>query len=245
MSTSRIADGLLCAPHLLCNASLKDAAALQFHFVDEHGFSRTRPLKPANSTALDSQDEKMSLDREAQGACPSRKRKSSSCTRALEWMPPQSFDDTPVSPGEPSLYRPQKRPRRTPPTICPTVFSLDEGLSDDQAAYNVMDSVILSPPYSLSIEGDDKCTDLECDLFPSHSTNPNDTIESFEPEDDNDTTLFDQYLRPPSPSPPLPPDDAASEMSGATLIDAGRDQSRGSPELYNGGIEDSRRCVGE
>ena len=82
-------------PNPLCDASLQDALALQFHFVDDHRFSRTRPVKPANLTALDSQDEKMPLDKEVQGACPSHKRKSSSCTRALE--PPQSFHDTPAS----------------------------------------------------------------------------------------------------------------------------------------------------
>ena len=53
---------------------------------------------------------------------------------------------------------------------------------------------------------------LEGDLFRSHCTTPSGTIETFEPEDDNDTTLFDQYLRPPSPSPPLSPDDAASDL---------------------------------
>jgi hypothetical protein len=88
---------------LKVKSSSKSAAALQYHFVDEHGFSRTCPVKPANITALDSQDEKMPLDKDTQGDRPSRKRKSSSCTRALEWMPSQSFHDTPVSPGEPSL----------------------------------------------------------------------------------------------------------------------------------------------
>jgi hypothetical protein len=56
-------------------------------------------------------------------------------------------------------------------------------------------------------------------------------IYSPEPEEDHDDTLFDQYLRSPSPSPPPSPDDAASELSGVTLIDAERHQSRGSLEL--------------
>jgi hypothetical protein len=219
-------------PHPLCDTSLKDAAALQYHLVDEHGFSRTCPVKPANMTALDSQDEKIPLDKDTQGARPSRKRKPSSCTRALEWMPSQSFHDTPASPEEPSVCRRQKRPRRTPPAICPTVLSLDEGLSDDHTAYNVTDSVMLSHPYLPSIEDDDKCTDLDCDLFPSNCTKPHDTIDSPEPEDDHDDTLFDRYLCSPSPLPPSSPDDAASEWSGLTLIDAERHQPRGSLELY-------------
>lgn len=94
---------------------------------------------------------------------------------------------------------------------------------------------MVSPPqYTLSIEDSDKCTDLNSDLFPSRCTTPNDTIDSFEPGDVNDDIIFDQYLRSPSPSPSLTPspDDTASELSGATLFDAGRDPSRGSPELY-------------
>jgi hypothetical protein len=53
---------------------------------------------------------------------------------------------------------------------------------------------MLSPPYSRSIEDDDKCTDFDDDLFPSYCTIPNDTIDSFETEDVNADTLFDQYL---------------------------------------------------
>jgi hypothetical protein len=147
-------------------------------------------------------------------------------------MPPQSFDDQPASSEELSLCHPRKRLRHIPPAICPTVLSLDEGLPDDQTAYNVTDSIMLSPLYILSIEDSDKCTDLDCDLFPSRYTTPNDTIDSLEPRDVDDDTMFDQYLRSPSPSPPPSLDRAASELSGATLIDTGRDPSRGSPELY-------------
>jgi len=220
----------LTCPYPLCDVPLKDATAFQCHLVDDHGFSRIRPVKPANLMSLDSQGEKMSLDEEAQSTLPSRKRKSSSCTRALEWMPPQSFGDTPASPGEPSLCHPRKRLRHIPPAISPTVLSLDEGLLDDQTAYNVTDSVMLSPPYTLSIEDSDKCTDLDGDLFPSRFPTPSDAVDSLKPEDINDDALFDQYLR--SPSPPPSPDRAASGLSGATLIDAGRDPSRGSPESY-------------
>lgn len=224
-------------PHLLCDTSLQNGAALQYHFVDEHGFSRTTPLRPANIISLDLQDEGMPLDRVIQGARPSRKRKSSSSTRALEWMPSQSFHDTAASTGESLLCRRQKRPRLTPPAICPTVLSLDEGMSDDHTAYDVTNSIVLSPPYLLSIEDDDQCTDLECDLFPPNCTNPHGTIDSPEPEDNHNDTLFDQYLRSPSPSPPLSPDDSASELSGVTLIDAERHQSRGSLELYTETLE--------
>ncbi|KIW56900.1 hypothetical protein, variant [Exophiala xenobiotica] len=90
---------------------------------------------------------------------------------------------------------------------------------------------------ALAFTGDgDKSTDLGSDLFPSHCTTPHDAIGSLEPGDvDVDVdAIFNQYLCSPSPSPPPAPspDDVVSELSGATLFDAGRDPSRGYPELY-------------
>jgi hypothetical protein len=132
--------------------------------------------------------------------------------------------------GEPLLYRPPKRLRQTPPAICPQVLSIGEDVSNDQTTHIPLELAILSPPYLTSIEDDDKCTDLECDLFVSYCTTPHDTVAPLKPDDIDEDTLFDQYLRSPSPSPPPSPDDAASELSRATLIDAERDQSCGSTE---------------
>ena len=56
---------------------LKDAAAFQCHLAYEHGLSRTRPVNPASSAALDSQDKKMPVDKEVLSVRPSRKHKSS------------------------------------------------------------------------------------------------------------------------------------------------------------------------
>jgi hypothetical protein len=44
-------------------------------------------------------------------------------------------------------------------------------------------------------------------------------------DDSNLYTLFDQYLRSPSPPPSLSPKDATSELSGITPTDAERDRS--------------------
>lgn len=87
----------------------------------------------------------------------------------------------------------------------------------------------------MSFTGDgDKCTDLDCDLFPSHCATTHGAIGSLDPGDVGDDAMFDQYLCSPSPSPsPTPsPDDTTSELSGSTLFDAGRDPSHGFPELY-------------
>src|ERR1700744_2896697 len=49
--------------------------------------SAVHVMSPSHSAAPDSQDEEMPLDKEAPGARPNCKRKSSSDTKALEWMP--------------------------------------------------------------------------------------------------------------------------------------------------------------
>ncbi|KIV87981.1 hypothetical protein PV10_09166 [Exophiala mesophila] len=81
---------------------------------------------------------------------------------------------------------------------------------------------------------DDKSADLDSDLFPSRCTKPHDTIGSLEPRDVDVDAIFNQYLCSPSASPPptSSPDDMTSELSGATLCDAGRDPSCGYSELY-------------
>jgi hypothetical protein len=169
---------------------------------------------------------------------PCRKRKPTSSSGALEWRPLQTFESTTATPEKRLSYRPPKRKRQSPPTqtICPEVIVIDDDVSDDHVPQGVVKSIMLSPPSPLSIEGDVKSTGLKGGPCPSYCAAPNETIYSLEPEsfDDDSSldTLFDQYLRSPSPSPPPSPDDAASESSGATLIGAERDQSRGSEGPY-------------
>jgi hypothetical protein len=88
---------------------------------------------------------------------------------------------------------------------------------------------------ALAFTGDgDKSADLDSDLFPSYCITPPDAIGSLEPGDVDVDAIFNQYLCSPSPSPPptSSPDDTTSELSRATLYDAGRDPSRGYSELY-------------
>ena len=94
---------------------------------------------------------------------------------------------------------------------------------------------MLSPRDTPSIENDESNADLECDLFLSQRTTL-DTIDIALPGDSDDDIVFDQYLLSPSPSPsriPAPsPNDYASELSGAALIQSGCDQPLGSLESY-------------
>lgn len=92
-----------------------------------------------------------------------------------------------------------------------------------------------TPGDALAFAGNsDKSADLDSDLFPSRCTTPHDAIGSLEPGDVDVDAIFNQYLCSPSPSPPptSSPDDMTSELSGATLCDAGRHPSRGYSELY-------------
>ena len=94
---------------------------------------------------------------------------------------------------------------------------------------------MLSPHCSLSIEDDESCAGLECDLFPSGCVTLGDTIDPIMLVD-IDNIMFDQYLRSPasspSPSPTPSADDGARAWSGATLIDTGRGQHSGREEPF-------------
>jgi hypothetical protein len=65
-------------------------------------------------------------------------------------------------------------------------------------------------------------------LLPSDCTDHL-AINSLKPENGDDNTLFDQYLRSPSPTPPT--HSASSELSGGTLVDV-ECMSRGSAEPH-------------
>ncbi len=223
-------------PYPLCDNTHEDAGSFQYHLMDVHRFSRSRPRKGTNPIRQLSPDQKILPDAGADGARPCRQRKSANSSKALEWTPPQSLDATATTPEERRSCRPLKRKRQSPPTptICPEVITIDDDMSDDHTAQSAVASLTLSAPSPLSIEDDDNCTNLKCGPFPSYCTIPNEPIYSLEPDHFDDgsdlDTLFDQFLR--SSSPSLSPDDATSELSGATMIDTKRGQSRDSAESY-------------
>ena len=108
-------------PRPLCDTWIEDAVTLQFHLVDEHDFSRTRPGTAAKLSVL--QDERRHSDIQMRHS--SRKRKFSSGPTELEWMPPHHINDMPLSEREPFNGQYPKRPKQTLLTICPTALNLD------------------------------------------------------------------------------------------------------------------------
>ena len=217
----------LVCPHPRCSTTHDDSTSFQFHLIDVHKFSRSRPTKGTSSTGQHSPGPKIPIDGCDGGARPGRKRKRLGSSGSLEWTPPQSLDPMAVNPKERLPYRPPKRNRQSPPAlvICPEVIMIDEDMSDDQTARCDVESVTLFPPSPLSVKDDNQGNDLERGPSPLLCTTPNGAIYMPKPADsDNGSDWdvpFDQYLRSPSPSPSPPPspDRAASELSGATLAD--------------------------
>ncbi|EXJ72789.1 uncharacterized protein A1O5_03936 [Cladophialophora psammophila CBS 110553] len=78
-------------PHPLCqNVSLEDDSALYFHFVDDHYFSRTRPVRKADEGHPKSCPGDPSLDRENEIVGWARNWKPSTEDGGLKWAPLES-----------------------------------------------------------------------------------------------------------------------------------------------------------
>ena len=213
-------------PHPLCDQNLKDATAFQFHLVDEHGLSRTQNGEAAAVAALDSQDDAMANDEPVSNGHPNRKRKKAGSASPLEWMPPQSFPDPTTAPTERLPRRQPKRPRQDASTVCPAALSLEDGTFDKQTTQDSLDSVLL-PPASSFGDGESELT-LDLTMPGSDMSHTIDSVFDITKTENSDDdsgfdTLFDQYLRSPTTSPP--PVDAASELSEPKLIDGDHKQS--------------------
>ena len=98
---------ILC-PHPLCDILLKGDRDLQFHFIDDHGFSRTRPGQPASANIFEHDGDDRSVKTTGELTSLNHKRKPSSSSDLLE------RDDTQrSSPTRP----PKKKFRFNSPTI--------------------------------------------------------------------------------------------------------------------------------
>jgi hypothetical protein len=185
----------IACPHPLCDVSLGDDTSLQFHLIDNHGFSRTRPGQ-ADRSALqqsslqDSPDEPS--DRNARAG---RKRRSENEGGTLCWMPPASFSATSL----------QKRARTIAPTISPSLISsLDEKPEIRSPCFGSTDAF---PSFaeewnSLDLDG------IHSGLGPTGEPYESDTELEASPSGDivstdqssSDDGLFSQFIRSSSPS---------------------------------------------
>lgn len=74
---------ILC-PHPLCDILLKDDRDLQFPFIDDHGFSRTRPGQPASADIFEHDGDDRSVKTTGELTSLNYKRKRSSSSDLLE-----------------------------------------------------------------------------------------------------------------------------------------------------------------
>ncbi|MCJ1474750.1 hypothetical protein MMC13_003410 [Lambiella insularis] len=231
-------------PHITCDTLLKDTTALQFHLVDDHGLGRARPGKGAKSTTLDGPDKKIPSDTAVKGSGPKGKRTFLSNKRVLDWMPTQNLHDSPGSSEKPTRHRPFKPARQPPQTVCPLIISRDECVYNAQEPPNIVNTVMLPGPYSPNIGADERTATPANNPFSSCSPSIYETVAAPIPEFDDGSTWndvdFNQFLYSPSPSPsPSSPEHVPSKLSGATLIDAEPDQSRGRVDRFTETFETS------
>ena len=115
----------MACPHPLCDTRLKDEHDLQFHFIDDHSFSRTRPNRPASTTCSGLHACDQAQNPRDQSPLPSsnRKRKAASMGEDLQY--------TFIKAGPPSVRRQRepdpslpKKARRMSPTISPSLLSI-------------------------------------------------------------------------------------------------------------------------
>lgn len=257
-------------PLVCCDSPHEDPTSCEFHLVDVHRFSRSRPSRAPDSVRPHAADGGGLSDGGVDGARSCRKRKSPTDSRAVEWQPPYSVDSMaaaleksssdgvlkqrqedsvssfvcPLRSGEQAAAasaerlsgHPRKRTRPSIPTrtICPEVIVLDKDVSDGHVFPNVNSTRQLSPA-PVSLDDDDDSTDLEGDQISSCCTTVDSLISSHKSAETEDNTdwdiMFDQYLRSPSLSPVPSPHDTASQLSGATLIEAKRNRRAGIADL--------------
>jgi hypothetical protein len=132
--------------HPSCNTSYDDETSFQFHLIDNHGFSRTRPGH-ACADDLDTKcSEQSSLASADMQGDTHRKRKPVDDDSTLTWMPM-------LSPGGPAR---SPRKSRTSPTVCPSLISSTDTTIDCDSSHPIPSStkthLLWSPVSSILTE---------------------------------------------------------------------------------------------
>lgn len=205
-----------------------DQDSVEHHFIDDHGFSQSRPGKLAPSAKKPTSDQRKQVDMSPkyvhfgdQHALPGSKRKFSHSPNNSHWTTAEF--DTPLSSPQEELLscKAFKRPRPTLPTISPTLISLDDDTSVDEAPDIKTAPIMISPTLSYNFM-DSLHTRPDNDPFPTAYDSRVDDNDSITSETINDDDLFKQYLLSPRPSPSPSPspslEEVSSQFSEATLV---------------------------
>ena len=172
-------------PHPLCDLSVKDAAEMRYHFIDDHGMCRTRlNVAVEHTTTLGG------------------KRKRSNSTAQLEWVDSLTVQESPDATK--SRRRLTKSPQEASPTICPKLLGspLGQTLGQDLFAGVVFDSTLTSD--CTDFEFADRATSLESEANIQkrewQANSPDHFGGSATDTYVDSDTLFSDYLHSRSPS---------------------------------------------
>jgi hypothetical protein len=199
-------------PHPLCNLSLEDETAFQFHLRDDHRFSWACFGSSARSNSQSPDDGPQESTKQG------RKRKFASEDSTLQWMPSKCFRPISVSPESTSPISSVRKSRSTTPTIYPLLLSNLEDQIDSHEFQASCDARIESPTGEM-IRPDLGCrNDLESSEWEWRSDIPAlfDTM-STDSSSSGDS-LFAQYIRSPSPTPSCSSASVVSDYSGKTAV---------------------------
>ena len=218
-----------------CDSSHDDPTSFEFHLIDTHRFSRSRPTCGPDADRQHALDEGAPPDDgDVTGGRSYRKRKAPSDSQAVGWQPHHSIDSMAARVAEEhSPTSTLKRPRKNlaPGFVCPDDVLIDSGVSINCDAPDATASVALSPPSPLRVEDDRFPSNFERGLHQWGCVVSHDHTDSLSPNrlDDGDDpdAIFRLYLRSPSssPQPSASLDGGESELSGVTLVNGHHDQS--------------------
>jgi hypothetical protein len=107
----------------LCDILLEDDRDLQFHFIDDHGFSRTRPGQPTGTDLCEPDGHGQSAKTAAERSSGNGKRKAPSSDDTIAWEPLE-FVRPSIRTERSASGRPPKKVRCTNPTISPHLLSV-------------------------------------------------------------------------------------------------------------------------
>lgn len=205
----------------------KDKEDLLFHFIDDHGYSRTVPRGLRHHMPHQSISQKDQASSAQDAFKKQRKRKWSERNDALKWMAPP--DPEMMSKSERCASPARKRVREITSTISPTLLSTRR--VDPLPIQPVSNKTVLSPAdvlkdislVDLTLESESESPDYQ-GISKGNAVGP---IQDALRDDDVDmNALFSQHLRLPSPSPSV---EQRSDYSGETLVAPVAESSRSGP----------------
>jgi hypothetical protein len=180
-------------PHSSCDTSFDDETTFQFHLIDSHGFSRTRPGLVCSDRCERPCSEKSFPSSAATRGDSTLKRKLINDEYCLTRTPSQSS----------GTASPPKKARITSPIICPSlIFSQDTTIACNTPRPEFTDSSSTTEPFLFDVDsmhGSPAMNDVPLSLTWQTEMSPSHENLSADGALGDDET-FSRFIRSPSPS---------------------------------------------